>query len=106
MPNNCGDTKISIIANKHHRVCAFAVHCGSASAVSVRLRQFEKGRKMGKKHTVKLVIDHDNPPPLTAVQIANLEELKNMPDEEIDMSDIPEVDFSLCRPARPLKARQ
>ena len=87
-------------------VCVFAVRCGSASAVFVRLRQCEKGRKMGKKRTVKLVVDHDNPPPLTAVQIANLEELKNMPDEEIDLSDIPEVDFSLYRPARPLKARQ
>jgi len=43
---------------------------------------------------VRTTIDLDNPPPLTADQIAQLDRLAAMSDEDIDYSDIPPVDFS------------
>ncbi len=58
---------------------------------------------MKKNRTVTLDIDFDNPPPLTAKQKAMLAALDKMTDEDIDLSEMPEVDFSLYRPARPLK---
>lgn len=42
-----------------------------------------------KKTYVRHIIDFDNPPPLTEAQLAELEALKNMRDEDIDYSDIP-----------------
>ncbi len=42
--------------------------------------------------------DPENPPPLTAAQKAMLDALENLPDEAIDLSDIPEHDFSDCLP--------
>ena len=60
---------------------------------------------MSKTRTVTFEVDLDNPPPLTAKQEAMLAALDELSDEEIDLSDMPEVNFSLYRPARPLKAR-
>ena len=42
--------------------------------------------------------DPENPPPLKSKQKAMLDALENLPDEEIDFSDIPEHDFSECLP--------
>lgn len=39
--------------------------------------------------TVKFTVALDNPPPLTEVEKAQLAALANMPDSEIDYSDIP-----------------
>ena len=58
---------------------------------------------MSNSRTVSFTLDLDNPPPLTAEQKAMLEELKNMPDEEIDFSDIPPQDFSGCLPVNALR---
>ncbi len=58
---------------------------------------------MRKKRTVTFEIDFDNPPPLTAKQEAMLAALDKLPDDKIDLSDMPELDPSLYRPARPLK---
>ena len=52
---------------------------------------------MSKKEENIVVYEFDpsNPPPLTEEQKARLEALANMPDSEIDYSDIPEItDFS------------
>ncbi len=49
---------------------------------------------MKKETIITLRVDLDNPPPLTAEQKAELEALAEMPDSEIDLSDIPEHDFS------------
>lgn len=43
---------------------------------------------------VRMTIDLDNPPPLTADQIAQLDRLAAMSDDDIDFSDIPLTDFS------------
>ncbi len=59
--------------------------------------------RMSKKHTITFEIDFDNPPPLTAKQRAMLAALDKLPDEEIDLSDMPELDPDLYRPAKPLK---
>jgi uncharacterized protein (DUF4415 family) len=40
--------------------------------------------------TVSFTIDLDNPPPLTAEELSQIERLKTMRDEDIDFSDIPE----------------
>ena len=54
------------------------------------------------KHIIRYELDLANPPALTSEQIAELEALRNMPDSEIDYSDIPPVeDFS--RFYRPIK---
>ncbi len=58
---------------------------------------------MRKNRTVSFTLDLDNPPPLTAKQVAMLDALDKLPDDQIDLSEMPEVDFSLYRPARPLK---
>ncbi len=42
--------------------------------------------------------DPENSSPLTTKQKAILDALANLPDEEIDLSDIPEHDFSECLP--------
>ena len=43
--------------------------------------------------TVSFTIDSDNPPPLTAKQEAELAKLAAMREEDIDLSDIPEMKF-------------
>ncbi len=58
---------------------------------------------MSKKRITKVKVDFDNPPPLTAKQEAMLAALDKLPDDKIDLSDMPELDPSLYRPARPLK---
>lgn len=64
---------------------------------------------MNKENMVRYVIDLDNPPPLTAGQKAEIEALKKMKDEDIDLSDIPELTDDFFRNAkrgaffRPLK---
>ncbi|SNT24714.1 hypothetical protein SAMN05421770_10666 [Granulicella rosea] len=48
---------------------------------------------MSEKNTGKIVrytLDLDNPPPFTAEELEQIEKLKNMRDEDIDLSDIPE----------------
>jgi uncharacterized protein (DUF4415 family) len=45
---------------------------------------------MGK--IVKYTLDLNNPPPLTEQQKAEIAALKAMPEQEIDTSDIPELD--------------
>ena len=45
---------------------------------------------MSKKHIIKFNLDPDNPPPLTLKQRAELEALKELPDSQIDYSDIPD----------------
>lgn len=45
---------------------------------------------MSKKPTKKFSLDPDNPPPLTRKQRAALDTLGALPDEAIDLSDIPE----------------
>ncbi len=40
----------------------------------------------------EIIIDPKNPPPLTAEQKKMATKLANMPDSEIDLSDIPEAD--------------
>lgn len=44
---------------------------------------------MSKKNIVKLTLDLNNPPPLTAEQKARLEAIAAMPDDQIDTSDMP-----------------
>lgn len=41
------------------------------------------------KNIVKVHFDPNNPPPMTAAQMERLKKLSQMPDEEIDYSDIP-----------------
>jgi hypothetical protein len=54
---------------------------------------------MSKKNIIKFTLDPDNPPPLTSEQLAMLDELKKMPDSEIDYSDIPPHDFTHAKKA-------
>jgi uncharacterized protein (DUF4415 family) len=62
-----------------------------------------------KEELVSYTIDLDNPPPLTDAQQAELERLAAMPEEDIDLSDIPErLDWSNAvrfrdRHLRPIK---
>ena len=42
---------------------------------------------------VRSTLDLDNPPPLTPEEIVQLERLAAMKDEDIDLSDIPEMKF-------------
>jgi len=51
------------------------------------------------KLTVKHVVDHGSPAPLTAEQQAELAALQAMPDEEIDTSDIPPLTDSFWQNA-------
>jgi uncharacterized protein (DUF4415 family) len=44
---------------------------------------------MSKNNIVKLTLDVNNPPPLTAEQKARLEAIAAMPDDQIDTSDMP-----------------
>lgn len=46
-----------------------------------------------KEKLVSRTIDLDNPPPLTQAQREEIERLLAMPDEDIDLSDIPEAEF-------------
>jgi hypothetical protein len=48
---------------------------------------------------VRYSYDFDNPPPLTKAQVAEIETLRNKPDEDIDFSDIPR--FSMIAVFRP-----
>jgi uncharacterized protein (DUF4415 family) len=54
-----------------------------------------------KKTAVRYTIDLENPPPLTDAQKAELKALKNMRDEDIDLSDIPELTEEFWRNAKP-----
>ena len=45
-----------------------------------------------KETIVRYVVDLNNPPPLTEEQKAELKALAEMPDSEIDFSDIPPLD--------------
>jgi uncharacterized protein (DUF4415 family) len=56
-------------------------------------------KKNGKRIT-RFELDRNNPPPLTAKQQMALNTLANMPDAEIDYSDIPAPDGVLYRPAK------
>ena len=48
-----------------------------------------------RENTITYELDINNPPPLTPEQKAELEALANMPDSEIDYTDIPPIeDFS------------
>ncbi len=64
---------------------------------------------MSKENLVRFVIDHNNPPALTAAQKIEIEALKKMQDEDIDLTDIPELTDDFFRNAsrgrffRPLK---
>lgn len=58
-----------------------------------------------KKTMVRYSIDLDNLPPLTAEQKARLVVLKNMPDEDIDYSDIPPLTEEFWKNAKPLHFR-
>jgi uncharacterized protein (DUF4415 family) len=49
--------------------------------------------------TVRYEIDLNDPPPLTDKQKAELQALANMPDSEIDYSDIPPLDDSFWKNA-------
>ncbi len=66
----------------------------NATVMLFGLFRHERQRKMSKKPTVKLTLDPNNLPPLTARQHAMLDALEKLPDDEIDCSDIPEHDFS------------
>lgn len=46
------------------------------------------------ERTVRSYVDIDNPPPLSADERAQLEQLSKLRDADIDTSDIPETDFS------------
>lgn len=52
---------------------------------------------------VRYCFDLNNPPPLTKQQKAELAALKNRPDSEIDLSDIPELDDAFFKNAKPLR---
>jgi len=45
-----------------------------------------------KAKTIHYILDVNHPPPLTSEQKIRVEALKNMPDSEIDVSDIPPLD--------------
>ena len=47
-----------------------------------------------------------NIPPLTAEQIAELEYIKNMKDEDIDLSDIPEITRDEWKKFKPARLRK
>ena len=49
---------------------------------------------------VKLSIDPNNPPKLTKAQLAELAALRAMPDDDIDYSDIPELDEAFWKSAK------
>jgi uncharacterized protein (DUF4415 family) len=49
---------------------------------------------------VRFTLDPNNPPPLTDERRRELEELRNMKDEDIDLSDIPELPDSFWKTAR------
>jgi uncharacterized protein (DUF4415 family) len=51
------------------------------------------------KPMVRYEIDLSNPPPLTAAQKEEIKTLKAMPDSEIDLSDIPELDETFWKNA-------
>ena len=51
------------------------------------------------KKTILYEIDLNNPPPLTEAQKAELKSLAEMPDSEIDFSDIPPLDETFWKNA-------
>lgn len=56
---------------------------------------------------VSFEFDLDNPPPVTKESLARLKALDEMPDDEIDCSDIPELtdeQFARMRPFREVVA--
>ena len=55
------------------------------------LFQREKPTRKNASNTVKLTLDPNNLPPLTAQERAELEAVAAMPDEAIDYSDAPEL---------------
>jgi uncharacterized protein (DUF4415 family) len=55
---------------------------------------------MSKKHITRIKVDLDNLPPLTAKQKTLLAALDTLPDDQIDLSDMPELDPSLYRPVK------
>ncbi len=60
---------------------------------------------MSAKHTARISLDLNNPPPLSARQKKALEDLAKMPDSAIDYSDIPamtEADEPLYTPVKKL----
>jgi uncharacterized protein (DUF4415 family) len=58
-----------------------------------------------KKAMVRYSVDLANLPPLTAEQMARIEALKNMRDEDIDYSDIPPLTEEFWKNAKPLHFR-
>ena len=58
-----------------------------------------------KSNLVRYVIDLDNLPPLTEEQKQRLEALRNMPDEDIDFSDIPQLTEKFWANAKPWRDR-
>ena len=53
-----------------------------------------------KSNTVKLILDLNNPPKLTDAQRAEMIALRPKSDDEIDYSDIPELDDAFWASAR------
>ncbi len=56
-----------------------------------------------KKTYVRYTIDLDNPPSLTEQEKKQIETLRNMPDENIDYSDIPPLTDEFWKNARPFR---
>jgi hypothetical protein len=55
---------------------------------------------MSKEHIIRSSFDPNNPPPLTPKQKEMIRKLKELPDSEIDYSDISPLDVSRLRPAK------
>ncbi len=53
---------------------------------------------MSKEHIIRSSFDLDNPPKLTPAQLEKLRKLSELPDSEIDYSDIPPLDASKMVP--------
>lgn len=53
-----------------------------------------------KSNTVKLILDLSRPPKLTEAQLAELAVLRAKKDDEIDYSDIPELDDAFWASAK------
>ena len=56
-----------------------------------------------KEKMMRYVIDFNNPPSLTKKQRTEIKALKNLKDEDIDLSDIPELSEQFWNKAKPLR---
>ena len=55
-----------------------------------------------KEKMVQTIVDHENLPPLTENQKANIAALMAMPDKDIDCTDIPELTDEFWQTAKPI----